>query len=63
MPDDATPALFMTAEELAEYFQCSVKTIYNLLRNGEIPFLFVDGCFRFESDEIQKWMADKQVKG
>jgi excisionase family DNA binding protein len=63
MPDDAAPALLMTAEELAEYLRCSVKTIHKLLRDGQIPFLYIGGAFRFDSDEIKKWMTDKQVKG
>jgi excisionase family DNA binding protein len=61
MPDDAAPDLLMTPEELAEYLQLSVKTIYKLLRSGQIPFLYVGGCFRFDSDEIKRWMANRQV--
>ena len=62
MPDDAAPAPLLTPEELAEYLQCSVNTIHKLLRNGQIPFLYVGGGFRFDSDVIKKWMADRQVK-
>ena len=63
MSDDGIAlAPLMTAEELAEYLQCSVNRIHKLLRSGQIPFLYVGGAFRFDSEVIKKWMANRQVK-
>jgi excisionase family DNA binding protein len=52
----------MTTSELAEYLKVSQSTIYKLLRNGSVPFLRLGSGFYFERREINKWIADRQLK-
>jgi excisionase family DNA binding protein len=52
----------MTVRGLAEYLAVSHSTIYKLLRKGHLPFLKVGGQYRFDKDEIDRWIANRQVK-
>ena len=52
--DDATPRRFMTAAEVAEYFNVSQITIYKLARNGKIPAFKVGTDWRFDRGVIEK---------
>jgi excisionase family DNA binding protein len=52
----------MTGSELAEYLLVPHTMIYRLLRNGHLPFLKVGGVYRFDRDEIDRWIAHRKVK-
>lgn len=52
----------MTVIELAEHLQVAQTTIYRLLRSEHIGFVKVGGTFRFDRDEVKKWLADRQLK-
>ena len=57
--DDATPRRFMTAAEVAEYFNVSLITIYKLARNGEIPAIKIGADWRFDRGAIEKLVTDR----
>jgi excisionase family DNA binding protein len=59
----AAPSPIMTTAEVAEYLQVHQRTIYRLIHKGQIPAFKVGSDYRFDSDAIEKWMADGQVKG
>jgi excisionase family DNA binding protein len=42
----------LTAEELARQLQMSEATIYKLAKSGEIPYLKVGRCFRFNLQAV-----------
>jgi excisionase family DNA binding protein len=60
--DDATPRHIMTVDEIAEYSNVGRITIYRLARNGKIPAFKIGTDWRFDTDAIEKFMIDRQVK-
>jgi excisionase family DNA binding protein len=61
--DAAAPSRLMTTRELAAYLKIDLDTLYKLLRKGQIPFFKVGGDYRFNRDEIDKWMNDLERAG
>ena len=57
--DDATPRRFMTAAEVAEYFNVGQITIYKLARNGELPAIKVGSDWRFDRGVIEKLVTGR----
>jgi len=54
----------MTVSDLAGYLAVSNSTIYKVLRKGtaHLPFLKIGGEYRFDKDEIDRWIAEQQTK-
>ena len=52
----------MTIREVAEYLKIAEKTAYRLAAEGELPGFKVGGSWRFQRNEIGKWIKDKQSK-
>ena len=46
----------MTLPELAEYLRFTRKTIYGLLKQGEIPAIKIGRKWRFDKDVIDSWL-------
>ncbi len=51
-----------TVKELANYLQCSVSSIRNLVRNREIPFFRVGSKLNFNKEAIDKWINWQEEK-
>ena len=49
----------MTPREAAEYLSIHVRTIYRLVKNGEIPCRKVGGSWRFKKDALDEWLSGK----
>jgi len=49
-------AELMTLEELALYLRFTKKTIYGLLKQGNIPGIKIGRKWRFEKDVIDNWL-------
>jgi len=47
----------LTVSELAEHLNVHRITIYRLLKNGDLPGFKIGRVWRFDLDEISKWMA------
>ena len=47
----------MTPPEAAEYLHLHVRTIYRLVKKGEIPGRKVEGHWRFKKDVLDKWLS------
>jgi excisionase family DNA binding protein len=60
--DKPAPPHLMTVGQLAEHLQGAPSEIYRLLRNAHPPFLEIGGDYRFDRDEIDKWVAHRRVK-
>lgn len=53
----------LTVEDLAEYLQLSTKTIYRMLRRGQLPCYRVGNQWRFRRETIDTWLEDERKTG
>ena len=51
----------MNPEELADYLRVSLRTIYSYAQRGEIPAIKIVGQWRFEKNEIDKWVDAQRI--
>jgi len=49
----------MTPREAAEYLSIHVRTIYRLVKNGEIPCRKVGGSWRFKKFALDEWLSGR----
>ncbi len=47
--------------DVAEFLQCSMKTIYNKTSKGEIPHIKKGKLLYFRPDEIESWVMEGNV--
>jgi excisionase family DNA binding protein len=55
-------AQLMTVEEVAGYLRVTKKTIYRLLKRGNIPATKVGRQWRFDKASINEWLRQKAVE-
>jgi excisionase family DNA binding protein len=55
------PSRYMTASEVAGYLRIHVSSVYRLIRLRQLPAFKIDGNYRFDRTEIDKWMADRKT--
>ena len=53
MSDDG----FLTTEEVLQYLQLNLKTVYRLIRAGKLPAVRVGRQWRFRKRDIDAWLA------
>jgi excisionase family DNA binding protein len=53
------PNRMMTIKEVAEYLSVHEKTIYRLVKSGELPALRVGGQWRFEKKVLDAWIQGR----
>lgn len=51
---------FLTTEEVLTYLKVTPRTIYRLIRTGELPAVRVGRQWRFRQDDLDAWL-DKQA--
>jgi excisionase family DNA binding protein len=51
----------MTVEQLAELLQVSPRTIYRLLRGGDLPALRIGHNWRFDRRDISRWLFERKL--
>lgn len=51
----------LTVEEIAQLLRVSTKTVYRLLRRGEIPAHRIGHHWRFDRAEITQWLFERRV--
>jgi excisionase family DNA binding protein len=54
-PDD----VFLTTEEVLDYLQVSVRTIYRLIKAGKIPAFRAGRQWRFRKRDIDAWLGNR----
>jgi excisionase family DNA binding protein len=59
--DAAKPSRFMTAAEVADHLRIHLNTLYKLLRSGQISGFKIGSDYRFDREEIEKLMRDRQA--
>jgi excisionase family DNA binding protein len=52
---------FMTTRQVAEYLNCHISTVYQLIKNTEIPAFRLGRDWRFRRAEIDRWIAKRQM--
>ena len=57
-----TDEVFLTTEEVLEYLQVNLRTVYRLIKAGKIPAVRVGRQWRFRKRDIDAWL-DSQRRG
>ena len=52
---------FIGTEEMAEYMDLSVNTIYSWVYSRKIPFFKIGRLVKFDLKEIDNWMTGMRV--
>ena len=59
-PSDET---FLTTEEVLEYLQVNLRTVYRLIKAGKIPAVRVGRQWRFRKRDIDAWLDAQRPRG
>jgi excisionase family DNA binding protein len=51
----------LTPREAAEYLSIHVRTIYRLVKNGDIPGRKIGGSWRFKKDALDEWLSIREI--
>lgn len=49
-----------TIKELAAYLKLKEKTVYALVRKGELPGFKVGGSWRFKKSDLENWIDTRK---
>jgi len=53
-------ASFLTTEEVLSYLKVNPRTIYRLIRTGELPAVRVGRQWRFRRNDLKDWIERRQ---
>ena len=54
---------FLTTEEVLEYLQVNLRTVYRLIKGGKIPAVRVGRQWRFRKRDIDAWLDSQRPRG
>src|ERR1700675_4872715 len=54
---------FLTTEEVLEYLQVNLRTVYRLIKAGKIPAVRVGRQWRFRKRDIDGWLDKQRARG
>src|SRR6185436_6953361 len=54
---------FLTTEEVLEYLQVNLRTVYRLIKAGKIPAVRVGRQWRFRKRDIDAWLESQRRRG
>lgn len=54
---------FLTTEEVLEYLQVNLRTVYRLIKAGRIPAVRVGRQWRFRKRDIDAWLESQRPRG
>src|ERR1700730_10517310 len=54
---------FLTTEEVLEYLQVNLRTVYRLIKAGKIPAVRVGRQWRFRKRDIDAWLDSQPPRG
>ena len=60
LPNDE---VFLTTEEVLEYLQVNLRTVYRLIKAGKIPAVRVGRQWRFRKRDIDAWLDSQRPRG
>jgi excisionase family DNA binding protein len=55
--------IFLTTEEVLEYLQVNLRTVYRLIKAGKIPAVRVGRQWRFRKRDIDAWLDSQRPRG
>ena len=55
--------IFLTTEEVLEYLQVNLRTVYRLIKAGKIPAVRVGRQWRFRKRDIDAWLDTQRPGG
>ena len=55
--------MFLTTEEVLEYLQVNLRTVYRLIKAGKIPAVRVGRQWRFRKRDIDSWLDSQRPRG
>ena len=55
--------IFLTTEEVLEYLQVNLRTVYRLIKAGKIPAVRVGRQWRFRKRDIDTWLDAQRPRG
>jgi excisionase family DNA binding protein len=55
--------IFLTTEEVLEYLQVNLRTVYRLIKAGKIPAVRVGRQWRFRKRDIDAWLDVQRPRG
>jgi excisionase family DNA binding protein len=58
-----TDEVFLTTEEVLEYLQVNLRTVYRLIKAGKIPAVRVGRQWRFRKRDIDGWLDSQRPRG
>lgn len=58
-----TDEVFLTTEEVLEYLQVNLRTVYRLIKAGKIPAVRVGRQWRFRKRDIDAWLDSQRTHG
>ena len=57
-----TGEVFLTTEEVLEYLQVNLRTVYRLIKAGKIPAVRVGRQWRFRKRDIDSWLDGQRPR-
>jgi excisionase family DNA binding protein len=57
-----TDEVFLTTEEVLEYLQVNLRTVYRLIKAGKIPAVRVGRQWRFRKRDIDAWLDTQRPR-
>src|SRR5688572_2833312 len=54
--------VFLTTEEVLEYLQVNLRTVYRLIKAGKIPAVRVGRQWRFRKQDIDAWLDSQRSR-
>jgi excisionase family DNA binding protein len=58
-----TDDVFLTTEEVLEYLQVNLRTVYRLIKAGKIPAVRVGRQWRFRRVDLDAWLQNQRTTG
>ena len=52
---------FLTTEEVLEYLQVNLRTVYRLIKAGKIPAVRVGRQWRFRRSDVDAWLESQRA--
>jgi excisionase family DNA binding protein len=53
---------FMTTEEVLQYLQVNLRTVYRMIKAGSIPAVRVGRQWRFRRSDLDQWLESQRLK-
>lgn len=51
----------MTVQDVAEYLNIDPKTVYRMVKRGDLPGFKVGGSWRFQKEDLDAWIAKQKA--